>query len=148
MNPSYAPVFRSGMLSVMSKRNDSAERWREILRRQESSGLSVAAFCRRSRIPQATFYLWRRKLRDVGARSSAARNEATFSEVRISPAPVPAGGALELVLPGGRIIVVRPGFDRTTLSALVDVLERGTSHDGMAAVRATQAVHDGRESGP
>jgi hypothetical protein len=78
--------------------------------------LSVAAFCRRSHIAQASFYAWRRKLRDA----------ATFSEVRILPEAVPAAGALELVLPGGRRVVVRPGFDRATLLALVDALERGT----------------------
>jgi hypothetical protein len=77
--------------------------------------LSVAAFCRRSRIPQASFYAWRRKLRDA----------ATFTEVRIVPEAAPSGGALELILPGGRSIVVRPGFDRATLVALVEALERG-----------------------
>ena len=114
------------MLSSMSKRRDSAGRWREILRRQAGSGLSIAAFCRRSRIPQATFYVWRRKLRDA----------AVFTEVHVSPEPVPATGALELVLPDGRGIVVRPGFDRETLLALLDALEQGTA-DGA-----------GEESGP
>jgi len=103
------------MLSVMSKGTDAAGRWAEILRRQAGSRLSVAAFCRRSHIAQASFYTWRRKLRDA----------ATFTEVRIVPDAAPAAGALELILPGGRSIVVRPGFDRRTLLALVDALERG-----------------------
>ena len=107
------------MLSVMSKRSGAVARWAEIVRRQAGSGLSVAAFCRRSHIAQASFYAWRRKLRDAGA----------FTEVRISPEPVTATGALELVLPGGRSIVVRPGFDRTTLLALVEALERGATDD-------------------
>jgi hypothetical protein len=105
------------MLSVMSQRKDGAGRWREILRRQACSGLSVAAFCRRFRIAQGSFYAWRRKLR--------AAVTPTFTEVRISPEDPPVAGALELVLPGGRCIVVRPGFDRATLVALVDALERG-----------------------
>lgn len=104
------------MLPVMSKRGEAARLWREIFRRQAGSGLSVAAFCRRSRIAQASFYAWRRKLRKA----------ATFTEVRVAPGPVPANGALELILPGERSIVVRPGFDRATLLALVDALERGT----------------------
>jgi hypothetical protein len=114
------------MLSVMSKRSGAVGRWREILRRQAGSGLSVAAFCRRSHIAQASFYAWRRKLRDA----------ATFTEVRIVPDATRATGALELILPGGRSIVVRPGFDRSTLLALVDALERGPA-DGA-----------GEESGP
>ena len=103
----------------MNKRSNAAGRWREIVRRQAGSGLSVAAFCRRSRIPQASFYFWRRKLGDA----------EVFTEVRISPEPVTAAGALELVLTGGRSIVVRPGFDRATLVALVEALERGTTDD-------------------
>jgi hypothetical protein len=101
----------------MKQRTDTAGRWREILRNQRASGLSVAAFCRRSRISQASFYAWRRKLRDT----------ATFTEVRIVPEAAPPAGALELILPDGRRIMVRPGFDRATLVALVDVLEHGTA---------------------
>jgi hypothetical protein len=82
--------------------------------------LSAAAFCRRSRIPQASFYVWRRKLRDAVA----------FAEVRVSPDPVRATGALELILPDGRSILVRPGFDRATLLALVEALERRADDGG------------------
>lgn len=104
----------------MSNQKDSVARWGEILRRQAKSGLSVAAFCRRSRIPQASFYAWRRRLRSAAA----------FTEVRVSPEPVSTSGALELVLPGGRRIMVRPGFDRATLLALVDALGQGPADDG------------------
>lgn len=120
------------MLSVMSKRGGAVTRWREIVRKQWASGLSVAAFCRRSRIAPASFYLWRRKLRDA----------ASFAEVRVrwDPSRMNDGlgrqSALELVLPGGQRIVVRPGFDRATLLALVEALERGAA-DGSI-----------RESGP
>jgi hypothetical protein len=110
------------MLLLMSKASDVAGRWREVLRRQARSGLSVAAFCRRFRISQASFYAWRRKLRDAG----------TFAEVRLAPDAVLSAGAMELVLAGGRRIVVRPGFDRTTLLALVDALERGAPQGGIA----------------
>ena len=109
-------------------RRDAAERWREILRKQRASGLTVAAFCRRSRIPQASFYNWRRKLRGAAA----------FTEVHVNPdhrltkGSPPTQRTLELVLPCGRSIVIRPGFDRATLLALVDVLERGTADNAGA----------------
>jgi hypothetical protein len=106
----------------MSKGRSPAEYWRRIIGKQRASGLSVAAFCRRSRIPQPSFYLWRRKLQDAAA----------FTEVHLSPEPVPASGALELVLPGGRSLVVRPGFDRATLLALVDALEHGQAGGAVA----------------
>ena len=103
------------MLGGMSKRSDSASRWRAIVRGQAQSGLSVAAYCRRVRVPASSFYAWRRKLRDTGM----------FTEVRVTPEPDSANdhGALELHLPRGRRVIVRPGFDRQTLRDLVATLE-------------------------
>jgi integrase len=62
------------MLGVMSKPSDSAAQWREIVRGHAQSGLSVAAYCRRARGPQSSFYAWRRKL----------RRSASFTEVRFA----------------------------------------------------------------
>ncbi len=114
------------MLGVMSnaRESDAAVRWRKIVRGQADSGLSVAAYCRRTRVPQSSFFAWRRKLRDA----------ATFAEVRlIAPTSGPdraervsaSDGALEVRLPNGRGVLVRPGFDRRTLLALVTTLEQG-----------------------
>jgi len=104
----------------MSKRMESAAaaRWGEIVGGQAQSGLSVAAYCRRVRVPASSFYAWRRKLRDAG----------TFAEVRVTPEPDSAieHGALELHLRRGWCVIVRPGFDRQTLRDLVATLE----HDG------------------
>jgi len=105
----------------MRKPKESAARWREIVRGQANSGLSVAAYCRRARVPQSSFYAWRRKLRET----------PIFAEVRAAPERAPSGvtvtvpepGALEVRLAGGRGIVVRPGFDRLTLLALIAALE-------------------------
>jgi hypothetical protein len=122
----------------------SAERWRAVFREQHNSGLSVAAYCRQARVPLASFYAWRRRLRDgaVSARGPSmrrtnpkpSRNEdATFVEIKL-PADVsaawpetgPAGG-IELYLPGRRCLVIRPGFDRPTLLDLLAILGGSTS---------------------
>ena len=99
------------MLGGMSKRMESAAAapWREIVRGQADSGLSVAAYCRRARVPQSSFYAWRRKLRAAG----------TFAAVRVTPEPdaVDDHGALELHLRRGRRVTVRPGFDRDDQAA-------------------------------
>ncbi|MCK4415413.1 MAG: transposase [Candidatus Eisenbacteria sp.] len=120
----------------MSEPSDSAARWRGIVRGQAQSGLSVAAYCRRRRVPQSSFYAWRRKLRDA----------AGFAEVRVAPGSAVAGShpndaapeidALEVRLPNGRGIVVRPGFDRQTLQVLLDTLENGVTRtvSGVAGV--------------
>jgi transposase-like protein len=113
VNRIYAPHPRRGMLGAMSKPSDSAAQWREIVRGQARSGLSVAAYCRRARVPQSSFYAWRRRLRDA----------ATFAEVRVTSEPTGAAGAIEVRLKGGRCLVVRAGFDRQTLLDLVATLE-------------------------
>ena len=127
----------------MSKHPGARDRWRKVIRQQEASGLSAAAFCRRAGVSPWSFYSWRRKLWD----------EATFTEVKITSkreatglattdpgeatrtkkdgmaAPVVSttAGEIELRLPGRRCVVVRPGFDRSTLIELVQVLEQNSS---------------------
>jgi len=102
------------MLGVMSEPSDSTAQWREIVRGQAESGLSVAAYCRRARVPQSSFYAWRRKL----------RHSATFAEVRVATPELTGGaGAIEVRLTCGRCLVVRAGFDRQTLLDLVATLE-------------------------
>ena len=125
------------MLGGMSKPSDSAARWGEVVWGQAQSGLSVAAYCRRSRVPQSSFYAWRRKLGDMGVPPAVRRSASTFAEVRVMPGTVVVGshphdtaseaGVLEVRLAGGRCIVVRAGFDRQTLLELVATLERGAA---------------------
>jgi transposase-like protein len=99
----------------MSKPTESSAtaRWRKVVRAHAESGLSVAAYCRRARVPQSSFYAWRRKLRDAGS----------FAEVYVTAESVDDAGALEVRLRSGRRIVVRAGFDRRTLLELVTALE-------------------------
>jgi len=57
------------------------DQWRQRIGKQRTSGLSVAAFCRKEGVPQAAFHRWKRKLR---ARTTAWRS-ATAAR-RPSPA--------------------------------------------------------------
>jgi transposase-like protein len=79
------------MLGATSKPRDSAAQWREIVQGQVQSGLSVAAHCRRARVPQSSFYAWRRKL----------RRSASFTEVRFALEPPRDAGAIEVRLTVG-----------------------------------------------
>lgn len=101
------------MIGVMRKTSISSSRWRGIIQQQQASGLSVAAFCRRAKLPPASFYTWRRKLRDA----------VGFAEVKITPEQAGETSGIELRLPGQRCIVVRPGFDRQALLDLLAALE-------------------------
>ena len=53
----------------MARRLDEGKllQWQELLARFESSGLSVAAYCRQQKIAPAQFYYWMRRVREVNA---------------------------------------------------------------------------------
>lgn len=44
--------------------SERGEFWRELIERQARSGLSVAAFCEQWRVSTASFYAWRKRLRE------------------------------------------------------------------------------------
>lgn len=87
--------------------------WREVIRKQQSSGLSIAQFCRQEGIAQASFYTWRKKL--------TADKAGPFLELQLPNLThaIPC----EIILPGCRVIVP-PGFDPDSLRKLLDVLGR------------------------
>jgi len=90
-----------------------AKAWREIIRRQQSSGLSIAQFCRQEGLTQVSFYNWRKKL--------AANDDGLFLELRLPN--LNNAAPCEIILPDCRV-VVPPGFDADSLRRLLDVLRR------------------------
>ena len=61
----------------------SIETWRELVARQDRSGLSVQAFCRQERLNAWTFYGWRSRLRKSAA---VAEDEVVLREQNSEPA--------------------------------------------------------------
>ena len=116
------------------------EVWTKRIERWKESGLSAKEFAAELGIKSRTLTWWRwnlataptRKLLRNRSTSGAAKSIAITkpASASISPltfvemaAPV-STEALEVVLPTSLRIRVRPGFDDTTLSRLLDVLER------------------------
>lgn len=121
--------------------------WREQVRAQSQSGLSVRAYCRQQQVSEPSFYAWRKELakrdqerqaqeRQPSAPTPPARatsvlaaraTRPTFTEVILSsPAAVSSAAVspIEIILAAGQRIVVVPGFDSPTLQAVLEVLER------------------------
>ncbi len=83
----------------------SAEEWRAIIERYESSDLSQADFCRRERISLSSFCRWRRRF-------LAEDDQAGFVELLpASPRTASSAGdwTLEIDLPGGGSLRLRSG---------------------------------------
>jgi transposase-like protein len=122
-------------------------RWQEIVRGQEQSGQSVRAYCRRAGIEESAFYWWRRELTRRGrqrneaprpargtnhgkpARPAVQRPSDAVAEIGFLPVQVAeergaeGGRSIEIVLDGGRLLRIPPGFDRPSLLRVLDALE-------------------------
>lgn len=87
-------------------------RWRETIARQEASGLSVAAFCRRERINVWTLYGWRSRLRDAQQKAVSEPPAPEASRGFIDLGALQgndAGWEIRLELGGGVILHLRRG---------------------------------------
>jgi hypothetical protein len=99
----------------------ASHRWRRIIERQVSSGLSASAYCQRNGIAASSFFAWKRRLRLAGPQ---------FVEVKTAEADsLPLSGAqprsepIEILLRGGRSVRVPSGFDPALLGQIVVALE-------------------------
>ena len=78
--------------------SQAAAKWHELIQRWRRSSLSVAEFCRRQEITEASFYQWRKRLESEEPRSELLR----FVQL---PTPAwTAANAVEMLLPGGAVV--------------------------------------------
>ena len=100
---------------MRASRFDTFQKWRGLVERQRSSGLSVAGFCARHGIAAPSLYAWRRRLAAPPA----------FVEAKVAGTPgTRSSGVIEVRLRGGRrLLVWREGFDRELLAEVVAALE-------------------------
>ena len=63
MSSRFTPLEQAMDQVVRQRRSESA--WREIVTRQEQSGLTVTAFCEREGLTTASLYGWRVRLRQT-----------------------------------------------------------------------------------
>lgn len=117
------------------QRLEREEHWQGVMRQQESSGLSISAFCRKQKVAEGSFFYWRRKLTERQPRKGSAAKEktprqdrprknttATFVPVDI-PAPSSTSGLnCEVVLPSGCRIIVPMRCDAGWLREILGVL--------------------------
>jgi hypothetical protein len=93
--------------------------WAERLARFPNSGLGPAQFCAHEGVSLASFYAWRRRLQaDVPPAADQARPGPRLLPVRL---PM-ADPAVEIVLPQGPVVRLRPGCDLAFVHALIQTL--------------------------
>lgn len=108
--------------------------WRATLARFATADLNVRDFCRRHRLAETAFYVWRREIaardrqpgqppaapearpspRPKSGRTPARPIRPTFVPVRVVP-----GRPLEIVLRSGHTLRLPPGYDPAHVRAVV-----------------------------
>ena len=88
----------------------------------EASGLSRQEFCQQRQVAFKTLarYLTQRRKRIA---SAAPAISSRLVRVQVEP-PQEAPGELTVIVPGGRRLAVKPGFDAVLLRQLLAVLEQ------------------------
>jgi len=111
---------------------EAALRWREILKRQAGSGLSVREFCATEGVSQPSFYAWRRKLRERknnGSRPRGARRPKDTPDQERMFVPLQlldAAQTLEIIHPLGYRVQIGGEVNPVSLRQVIQVLdERG-----------------------
>jgi hypothetical protein len=105
----------------VGKKRRARRSGREVQRLVEefiSGGLKCSEFCRLRGLSPGTL---RRHLK---AGKQAGRQTSRLVAVELEQKAAQSANAIEVVLARGRRVEVRPGFDATTLQALIGVLER------------------------
>jgi hypothetical protein len=120
--------------------------WRRAIAGWQASGLGIRGYCRQQHLSEPSFWAWRRELlrRDQEVQQRAetqgrrglprsrrpvdARPRSAFVPVQVmadsdASAAWGSSAAVEIILGGGRVLRVRPGFDRTTLAEVMVLLE-------------------------
>jgi hypothetical protein len=88
--------------------------WRELIREQEQSGLSVREFCRQRQASEPGFYEWRKRL--------AKELPVKFALVETKAKACAEAAVVEVMLATGERLRVGPGVDPAALRVVLSVL--------------------------
>lgn len=78
----------------MAKENPAYKsEWNLNIEQWQSSGLTIAAWCREHNIPVRVFYYWHKKLMQTGKK--ALENKSSFIELRDNPSSTSSGISIE-----------------------------------------------------
>ena len=98
--------------------------WRQRMREQARSGLSIRAWCREHDLHEHAFYWWRVRLAQSGRGRRARSRKPTFVPVHVSAQEVTGtDGQIEIALSGDRRIRIHGPVDRQMLADVLAVLE-------------------------
>ena len=97
-------------------------RWRDLVKRQVGSRLSVREFCKREQIAEAAFYAWRRTIEERDEARGARRKSPAFVPAVVTSDP-PREESIVIELSGGRTLRLPGAISVERVAELVAALE-------------------------
>jgi transposase-like protein len=98
----------------MSKAQARLDFWRQLIARQQQSGMSVRVFCQQHRTSEYSLYHWRKRLRE--------QLPMKFALVETSQTATATVAVLEVILSSGERLRIVPGIDAATLRLVLSIL--------------------------
>lgn len=99
----------------MSKTREARrEFWRDLIAKQQQSGVSVRAVCQEHGTSEYSFYQWRKRL--------AQQLPVKFALIETDPKKRENPEAVEVILRSGEQLRIRSGVDPATLRLVLNVL--------------------------
>ena len=113
------------------KSAEKALRWREILRRQADSGVSVREYCATEGVSEPSFYAWRKRLRETVKNGRQppvpSRQQSDKGPLFVPVKLLDSAPALEIIHPLGYRIQLTGEVNPIALRHVIETLdERGT----------------------
>ncbi len=110
--------------------------WRRRMREFERGAETVAAFCQRTGVSPATFYLWRRRVAELAAKTSGPKlpgrgapqhDGSLVSPLSFLPVQItgPSPSVVEVLLTDGTRVLV-PRGDRESLRVVLEIVASGS----------------------
>jgi len=92
----------------------AGKRWQKLIEGQRESGMSVKAYCRKKRIPDSGFYVWRKRL--------LGKNTPENGFIQLAPAKAIKPLLFEIQTPNGYSLKINSAMDEDVLSRVIRIL--------------------------
>jgi hypothetical protein len=121
-----------------NERDAGKERfWRDAIKRQSGSRISVRAFCERERLTESAFYAWRRTIQERDAHAVRAKQQPAFLPLVVRESAASRDvhdsyAVIEIALVGNRVLRLPGSIEPRRLAAIVAALD-ATAADVCAA---------------
>ncbi len=105
------------------------EKWRQIIKRYNESGLPVKKWCEENQVSATQYYYWLRVIREeslIKAGTLAVTGKAEFAEIkpRREESPPNHQGTCAVLRSNGNEIEILNGADPNTIEAILKILGR------------------------